>query len=61
VRITFLASGPPGETSAPDRDFAVPFALPDQPGGGAALPPSTFGRHTNFTNWFVEFRGPEMA
>jgi DNA-binding transcriptional MerR regulator len=26
VRITYLASGPPGETSAPDCDFAVPFA-----------------------------------
>lgn len=26
VRITYLASGPPTETSAPDCDFAVPFA-----------------------------------
>jgi Glutaminase len=26
VRITYLASGPPSETSAPDCDFAVPFA-----------------------------------
>jgi hypothetical protein len=26
VRITYLASQPPGETSMPDRDFAVPFA-----------------------------------
>jgi len=26
VRITYLASGAPGETSAPDCDFAVPFA-----------------------------------
>jgi hypothetical protein len=26
VRITYLASGPPGEASGPDCDFAVPFA-----------------------------------
>ena len=26
VRITYLSSGPPSETSAPDCDFAVPFA-----------------------------------
>jgi hypothetical protein len=26
VRITYLASGPPSETSAPECDFAVPFA-----------------------------------
>lgn len=26
VRITYLASGPPTETSAPECDFAVPFA-----------------------------------
>ena len=26
VRITYLASGPPSQTSAPDWDFAVPFA-----------------------------------
>jgi len=26
VRITYLASQPPTETSAPDCDFAVPFA-----------------------------------
>ena len=26
VRITYLASGPPTETSGPDCDFAVPFA-----------------------------------
>jgi DNA-binding transcriptional MerR regulator len=26
VRITYLASGPPSETSGPDCDFAVPFA-----------------------------------
>jgi DNA-binding transcriptional MerR regulator len=26
LRITYLAGGPPGETSAPDCDFAVPFA-----------------------------------
>jgi hypothetical protein len=26
VRITYLASQPPSETSAPDCDFAVPFA-----------------------------------
>lgn len=26
MRITYLASGPPTETSAPDCDFAVPFA-----------------------------------
>jgi hypothetical protein len=26
VRITYLASRPPGETSAPECDFAVPFA-----------------------------------
>ena len=26
VRITYLASQPPGEKSAPDCDFAVPFA-----------------------------------
>jgi len=26
VRITYLASQPPGETSAPECDFAVPFA-----------------------------------
>jgi DNA-binding transcriptional MerR regulator len=26
VRITYLASGPPDETSGPDCDFAVPFA-----------------------------------
>jgi hypothetical protein len=26
VRITYLASQPPGETSMPDCDFAVPFA-----------------------------------
>jgi DNA-binding transcriptional MerR regulator len=30
VRITYLASGPPTETSAPDCDFAVPFTI--QPG-----------------------------
>jgi hypothetical protein len=26
VRITYLATEPPGVTSAPDCDFAVPFA-----------------------------------